>query len=239
MQIHVRGSVGDVAPAVLLPGDPDRARLIAERYLQDARQYTARRGLPGYSGTWQGRPVSVQATGMGGPSAAIVVEELCRLGAETFLRIGTCGALQPEIALGDLVTVTAASAFDGTSRTLAMIDGYAPVSDWSLTADIARAARSRSGRNCHIGPVASMDLFYDPRTDVDARLRALSILAIEMEAASVFTVAARNRRRAGCLLAVSDIIEGHVRAGDSVLDEAVAAMIEVALTALAGPEKEA
>ena len=239
MQIHVRGSVGDVAPAVLLPGDPDRARFVAERWLRDVRQYTDRRGLSGYSGTWQGRPVSVQATGMGGPSAAIVVEELCRLGGREFIRIGTCGALGPEMVPGDLVVATAAAATDGTSRTLAMLEGHAPVSDWNLTEDLVRAARGAAGRRCHVGSIASMDLFYDPRTGVERRLRELGVLAIEMEASTVFTVAALNRRRAACLLAVTDLIEGHVRADEAVIAGAVAAMIEVALMALAGRSGEA
>src|ERR671932_566488 len=103
MPIHIRAEPGDYADACLLPGDPLRAKYIAETFMDDVRQVNAERGLLGYTGAYRGRPVSVQATGMGGPAAAIVVEELVRLGARRLVRVGTCGALRPGLALGDLV----------------------------------------------------------------------------------------------------------------------------------------
>src|SRR3954447_9440510 len=108
MPIHLRAEPGDYAPAVLLPGDPLRARRVAEELLTDARQVNGERGLLGYTGTHQGRPVSVQATGMGSPSAAIVIEELIMLGADRLIRIGTCGGLRPELGLGDIVIALSA-----------------------------------------------------------------------------------------------------------------------------------
>src|ERR671928_1155152 len=108
MPIHVRAEPGDYAEACLLPGDPLRARYIAETYLDDVRQANGERGMLGFTGTWEGRPVSVQATGMGCPSAAIVIEELVQLGCKKLLRVGTCGGLQPDMELGDLVVAVSA-----------------------------------------------------------------------------------------------------------------------------------
>src|SRR5205814_5533355 len=108
MPIHVRAEPGDYAEACLLPGDPLRAKYIAETYLDDVVQRNAERGMLGYTGTWEGRPVSVQATGMGCPSAAIVVEELVQLGVKRLMRVGTCGGLQPHHELGDLVVALTA-----------------------------------------------------------------------------------------------------------------------------------
>ena len=118
MPIHLRAEPGDYAPAVLLPGDPLRARRVAEEFLDDARQVNGERGLLGFTGTHQGVPVSVQATGMGAPSAAIVIEELIQLGADRLIRIGTCGGLQPQLALGDLVIALSAVPADGDGAAL-------------------------------------------------------------------------------------------------------------------------
>src|SRR5919201_4268339 len=118
MPIHLRGEPGDYAEACLLPGDPLRAKYIAETFLDDARQVNEERGMLGYTGTYKGRPVSVQASGMGCPSAAIVVEELAMLGASRIVRIGTCGALQPDLKLGDLIVAISAVPADATAAHL-------------------------------------------------------------------------------------------------------------------------
>src|SRR3982751_6543306 len=114
MPLHIRAEPGDYAEACLLPGDPLRAKYIAETYLDRVRQTNAERGMLGYTGEGQGRPVSVQATGMGCPSAAIVMEELVQLGVKRFLRVGTCGGLQPDLRLGDLIVALSAVASDST-----------------------------------------------------------------------------------------------------------------------------
>src|ERR671923_1542336 len=115
MPIHIRAEPGEYAEACLLPGDPLRAKYIAETYLDNAVQRNAERGLLGYTGEFEGRPVSVQATGMGCPSAAIVMEELIQLGVKRFLRVGTCGGLQSDLRLGDLIVAVSAVAADGTA----------------------------------------------------------------------------------------------------------------------------
>src|SRR5437588_11335896 len=126
MPIHVRAEPGDYAEACLLPGDPPRARYSAETYLDDAVQRNAERGMLGYTGEIEGRPVSVQATGMGCPSAAIVIEELVKLGVKRMLRVGTCGGLQPDLALGDLIVALSAIPADATPRHLVSPEQRAP-----------------------------------------------------------------------------------------------------------------
>jgi purine-nucleoside phosphorylase len=229
---HLKCSPDDIAPYVLLPGDPDRARRIAERHLVDAKLVTDHRQMLGFTGSWKGVPVTVQTSGMGCPSAAIVVEELCQLGARAILRVGSCGALQPEIELGDLIIATGACSLNGTTERLVELPGYAPVADF----DLARLAWSRAramGSPFHAGLVGSSDIFYERNTTVFDKLRSFGVLALEMEASAVFTIAARERVRAGCLLLVSDLIPSGARISDDGKDEAVDRMTVVALDAFA------
>ena len=132
MPIHLRAEPGDYAPAVLVPGDPLRARYIATTYLEDVRQVNEERGMLGYTGTFEGRRVSVQSTGMGCPSAAIVFEELVQLGVKRIVRVGTCGGLQPDMALGDLIVAVDATAADGTARTYTGGEPHSPVADFEV-----------------------------------------------------------------------------------------------------------
>ena len=243
MPIHIRAEPGDYAPVVLLPGDPDRATRIASRFdggLQAARRVNAHRALYGYTGTWNGRTVSVQATGMGTPSIAIVVEELIRLGATRLVRVGTCGAIGRGIRAGDLVIATGAAPVDGATRTYLHGDPYAPVADFDLTRSLVEAARSR-GITPHIGPVATVDVFYNPDLDYATRWRSRGILAFEMEAAALFLLASREQGsgrdvRAACVLTVSDVLAPELTSeetylGLDALDAATDLMIEVALAA--------
>ena len=126
MPIHVRAEPGDYAEACLLPGDPLRAKYIAETFMSDAKQTNGERGMLGYTGTYEGRPVSVQSTGMGCPSAAIVIEELIQLGVKKLVRVGTCGGLQPDLALGDLIVALSAVPADGTARHYVGGEPHAP-----------------------------------------------------------------------------------------------------------------
>jgi DeoD family purine-nucleoside phosphorylase len=196
-------------PRVLLPGDPARAMAIATRELTAPRMFNHRRGLWGYSGeTPDGVGFVIQSSGMGGPSAAIIVEELCDLGAEIIVRVGTCGALEKSVGLGDLIVVSEAICDDGTSAALAA-QGELPA-DRELSALLAEHARRHAREEqVHSGRAATVDLFYDP--DASARhdrLLARGALAIEMEAAALFAVAARRGVRAACLLGVSDVLHG-------------------------------
>jgi DeoD family purine-nucleoside phosphorylase len=228
--IHVRAEPGDYAEACLLPGDPLRAEYIAENFLDEPRQTNRERGMLGYTGTFRGRPVSVQSTGMGCPSAAIVIEELVQLGVKRLLRVGTCGGLQPDLALGDLIVALAAVPADGTARQYTGGEPHAPTADWELIHAAVHAAKEL-GKPVRVGPIVSSDVFYDPDEGRAQRWSSRGILAVEMEAAVLFTLGALRKVQAGCLLTVSDIIvEGEfTRISDEELKAAVDQMTELAL----------
>src|SRR5205823_1916683 len=185
MPIHVRAEPGEYAEACLLPGDPLRAKYIAETYLDGAVQRNGERGMLGYTGEFEGRPVSVQATGMGCPSAAIVVEELVQLGVKRLLRVGTCGGLQPDLALGDLIMALSAIPADATARHLVETDQHVPTAAWSLVHGAVHVAKG-IGQPMRIGPIVSSDLFYNPDDGQYARWSSRGVLAVEMEAAVLF-----------------------------------------------------
>jgi DeoD family purine-nucleoside phosphorylase len=233
--VHVRAEPGDFAESVLLPGDPRRAQYIAENFFEYAKLVTEERGMLGYTGTYKGKPVSVQTTGMGCPSAAIVAEELIQLGARNLLRVGTCGGYHPEMELGDLVIATAATPQDGTISSITQGVPYAPAAHFDLVHAAYHAAdAARSSRKQFLGPVVSADLFYDPEEDPQDLWHSLGVLAVEMEAAAIFTLAAMHGTRAGCLLTVSNLIgrEEGPYIGPEALKDAVDGMMVLALEAL-------
>jgi DeoD family purine-nucleoside phosphorylase len=230
--IHLRAEKGDYAPAVLLPGDPLRAQRIAREFMDDARQVNGERGMLGFTGTFEGRPVSVQSTGMGCPSAAIVIEELIQLGSTRLIRVGTCGGLQKRLALGDLVVALSAVPGDSTALRFTGGEAHAPTADFGVTHGLIHAAKGLDLRP-HVGPIASSDTFYDPDPDRHKRWAARGVLAVEMEAAVLFTIAALRGVEAACLLTVSDLIHGEefVRISDAELAAAVERMTRLALRA--------
>jgi DeoD family purine-nucleoside phosphorylase len=234
--IHIRAEQGEYAEACLLPGDPLRAKYIAETYLDDVQQRNCERGLLGYTGAWEGKPVSVQGTGMGCPGATIVFEELIQLGVKKLMRVGTCGGLQPHHALGDLVVALSAVPADATATHLVANEPHCPTASWSLIHEAVHVAKEQ-GVSMHVGPIVSSDLFYNPDGGQYERWSRRGVLAVEMEAAALFTVAALRGVDAGCLLTVSDIVvEGEfTRISDDDLREAVDRMTRIALaTATAG-----
>jgi DeoD family purine-nucleoside phosphorylase len=210
--IHLRPNA-DVAERVLLPGDPGRALRLAQLLTGKPRMFNHHRGLWGYTGTAaDGELLTVQATGIGGPSAAIVTEELIRLGARRLVRVGTCGALEDRLGLGDLVIVEDAVAADGASRALG--------ASGALPADATLLARLREAAPAaHAGTVVSVDLFYDPHPAPRD-----GVLAIEMEAATIFAVAARHGVPAACVLTVTDIVATGERIGADELTAAEEAL---------------
>jgi DeoD family purine-nucleoside phosphorylase len=230
MPIHLRAEPGDYAEACLLPGDPLRARYIAETYLDDAKEVNAERGLLGYTGEFEGKPVSVQATGMGCPTAAIVMEELVQLGVKRHLRVGTCGGLQTDLSLGDLIIALTAVPADGTARHYVGGEPHCPTADWGLVHGAFHAAKE-FGQPIRLGPIASSDTFYDPDQGRHERWSSRGVLAVEMEAAVLFTVGALRGVQAGCLLTVSDIVVGgeFTRISDEELRTAVDRMTRLAL----------
>lgn len=218
-----------LAERVMLPGDPARALLLAEALLEGTKMFNHHRGLWGYTGRApDGAPLTIQSTGMGGPSAAIVIAELADLGARRLLRVGTCGALARGLELGDLLIASEAIPADGTSRALGAGDRV-PATPDLLAALIASAGEAD---RVHRGPVVSTDLFYDRRGLEDPWSRA-GALGIEMEAATLFALAAERGFDAAALLVVSDLVlPARVRIGPDELRAAERRMGKVALRAL-------
>jgi DeoD family purine-nucleoside phosphorylase len=228
--IHLRAEKGDYADACLLPGDPLRAKYIAETYLDNVVQVNAERGLLGYTGSYEGTRVSVQGTGMGCPGATIVFEELIQLGVTKLVRVGTCGGLQPHHALGDLIVALSAVPADSTALHLVAGEAHCPTASWSLIHGAVHVAKEME-QPMHVGPIVSSDLFYNPDDGQYERWSQRGVLAVEMEAAALFTVGALRKVESGCLLTVSDIVvEGEFkRISDDELRAAVDRMTRVAL----------
>jgi DeoD family purine-nucleoside phosphorylase len=228
--IHLRAEQGDYADACLLPGDPLRAQYIAETYLEGVRQVNGERGLLGFTGSWEGKPISVQGTGMGCPGATIVFEELVQLGVKKLLRVGTCGGLQPSHALGDLIVAISAVPADSTAMHLVANEPHCPTASWELIHGAVHVAKGME-QPLHVGPIVSSDLFYNPDEGQYERWSKRGVLAVEMEAAALFTVGALRKVHAGCLLTVSDIVvEGEFkRISDEDLRAAVDRMTKIAL----------
>jgi DeoD family purine-nucleoside phosphorylase len=231
MPIHLRASDGDYAPSVLCPGDPVRAQYIADRFFDPGfRQVNAERGMLGFTGTFEGRPISVQATGMGCPSAGIVFEELAMLGVHRLIRVGTCGALQQHMAMGDTVVGSAASADDNTPLRYAQMDGYAPTATYRLVEHAARLS-SEGAHAVHVGPIVTSGIFYDPDPHAFDRWSRLGHLGVEMEAAMMYTIAAVKGLEALAIMTVSDLLvhgDDPIRISDEELREGVDSMMEIA-----------
>ncbi len=230
MPIHIRAEPGSYAESVLLPGDPLRAKYIAETYLTDVEERNSERGLLGYTGTYEGRPVSVQGTGMGCPGATIVFEELIQLGCKKLIRVGTCGGLQPHHTLGDLIIALTAVPADATASHLVGNEPHCPTGAWSLIHGAVHSAKEQ-GVPVHVGPIVSSDLFYNPDGGQYERWSRRGVLAVEMEAAALFTLSALRGVESCCLLTVSDIVvEGEFkRISDDELRGAVDRMTRIAL----------
>jgi purine-nucleoside phosphorylase len=224
---HIAAEPGDIAPIVLMPGDPLRAKWIAETFLDDARCYSEVRGMYGFTGTWQGHRVSVQGSGMGQPSFAIYAHELMReYDVQTIVRVGSCGALTEKLAIRDLVIASGACT-DSSMNSIAFEGlAYAPVADFPLLRDAAAAAPE-----AHVGLIFSSDSFYAARPELVSRMVDYGVLAVEMEAAALYTLAAKYGRRALAICTVSD----HVVTGDETTsqerEQTFGRMVEVALTA--------
>jgi purine-nucleoside phosphorylase len=233
MPIHIQAKPGQVAKTVLLPGNPQRAQLIAEQFLENPIRYSNYRLMCGYTGTYKGERISIQTTGMGAPSAAIIIEELISLGAENFIRIGTCGDLQGNLTLGQLIIPTAASALNGATKEIASFDGYAPVPNYKLMQELIEQAKATNIKFV-AGPIGTMDLFYHPDKTINDKCRQMGLLALEMEASVTFALAARHGKKAATILTVSDNIPQGKRASSEVIKLGVNSMTQIALdTALA------
>jgi purine-nucleoside phosphorylase len=226
---HNSAAVGDIADAILLPGDPLRAKVVAETFFTNPVQYTSVRNVLGFTGTYKGRRVSVQGTGMGVPSISIYVTELLRFyGVKTAIRIGSCGALQERVKLRDVVIASA------THYTTSMMSRwypgvtFSPSADFSLLAAAHRIATERS-MPAHVGPILTSDNFYDDDFELFKTLAAHGTLAVEMEAAALYAIAAREGAKALCVATVSDHLVSHEIATTEERQTGFLTMAELAL----------
>jgi purine-nucleoside phosphorylase len=231
---HIAAGAGEIAPVVLMPGDPLRAQWIAETFLDDARCYTRVRGMLGFTGTWQGQPVSVQGSGMGQPSLAIYAHELFgEYDVQSVVRVGSCGALTETLAVRDVVIASGACTDSSMNRIAFEGLDYAPVADFELLRAAVGAAEQR-GTAVHVGLVFSSDSFYAARPELVSRMVGYGVLAVEMEASALYTLAAKFGRRALAICTVSD----HVVTGEETTaaerEQTFGDMVEIALTAALG-----
>jgi len=201
---HIAARPGEIADTVLLPGDPLRAEWIAQTYLDDAACYSRTRNMLGFTGSYRGHRVSVQGTGMGQPSLAIYVHELLtEYGASTLVRVGSCGALVAKVALRDLVVAMSACTDSSMNRLRFEGVDYAPTADYGLLRTCVDEAE-RAGVPVQVGPIASWDSFYSDRPELRKRLGEYGVLAVEMETAALYTLAAKHGARALTVCTVSD-----------------------------------
>jgi purine-nucleoside phosphorylase len=234
MSTHIAAEAGRIAPYVLMPGDPLRARWIAETFLEDADCYSDVRGMLGFTGTFRGERMSVQGSGMGQPSLAIYANELFgEYGVEAIVRVGSCGALTGDLRVRDLVI--ASGACTDSSMNKIRFEGldYAPVADFPLLRAAYDAAVAKGfEERTRVGLMFSSDSFYSPRPELTQRMVEYGVLAVEMEASALYTLAAGYRRRALTICTVSD----HVVTGEQTTaqerQQTFGDMVEVALEAI-------
>lgn len=236
MTPHNHAKAGDYAEAVLLPGDPLRAKWIAETFLDDARLVNSVRNCLGYTGSYKGKPVSVQATGMGQPSLAIYVHELINVyGLKTLIRVGTCGGLNAKVKVRDLILAQGASTDSSIVRERFGPYNFAPIADFGLLRSAANKAEAR-GMRYHAGNMVSSDIFYHANgIEGYGSLPAHGVLGVEMEAAVLYTLAARFGVKALAICTMTDCLvtkeEIDAEQRQSSLTDMVTLALEVAIEA--------
>jgi purine-nucleoside phosphorylase len=230
MTPHIEAEKGDYADAVLLPGDPLRAKWIAETFLEEPRLVNRVRNCLGYTGRYKGKPVSVQATGMGQPSLGIYVHELITVyDAKTLIRVGTCGGLSDKVKVRDIVIAATASTDSAMNRDVFGMYSFAPCADFGLLRSAAAIAEERK-LPCHVGGIVSSDVFYHPEgLKVYDVLRAHGVLGVEMESAALYTIAARHARRALTICTMSDSLVTGDHLGPEERQSSLTEMAELAL----------
>ncbi len=231
MTIHIGAEKGEIAETVLMPGDPYRAKWAAENFLETPRLVNETRGMLGYTGTWKGHPVTIQGSGMGMPSLSIYANELIRdFGAKTLIRIGSCGGMQDQVAIRDVIIAMTATSLSTPSSGIFKEINFAPCADWSLLKAAVTAAEAK-GTPTHVGGIYSSDVFYDERPDLNEQMTRHGILGVEMEAAELYNLAARHSVRALAVLTVSD----HLKTGEALpsdqREKSFGDMVEIALEA--------
>ncbi|WP_375689229.1 purine-nucleoside phosphorylase [Pseudooceanicola sp. LIPI14-2-Ac024] len=231
MSIHIGAEPGQIAETVLLPGDPYRAKWAAETFLSDVTCVNQVRGMLGFTGTWKGNRVTIHGTGMGMPSLSIYVNELIRdYGAKTLIRIGSCGAMQEDVKVRDVILAMSATTISTPSLGIFKELNFAPTADFGLLHEAWKVAQAR-GVPTHAGNIYSADVFYDERPDLNEQMTRHGVLAVEMEAAELYTLAARHGRRALAVLTVSDHLLTHEALPSEDREKSFGDMVEIALEA--------
>ncbi|MEI6893320.1 MAG: purine-nucleoside phosphorylase [Colwellia sp.] len=229
---HIEAQVGDFAKTVLMPGDPLRAKFIAENFLTEARCVTQVRNMFGYTGTYKGKPVSVMGSGMGIPSVSIYATELYKdFGVEKIIRVGSCGSVRDDIKIRDIVIGMAASTDSNVNRQRFHNLDFAACADYSLLKSVVDTA-DKLGKVVHVGNIFSADLFYTPQPDLFATMEKYGILAVEMEAAGLYGVAAEYGKKALTVLTVSDHIKTGEKTTSAERETTFKEMIELTLESL-------
>ena len=232
MSIHIAAKPEEIAPNVLMPGDPLRARWIAETFLEDVTCYNEVRGMYGYTGTWQGQRVSVQGSGMGQPSMAIYATELLdEYDVQTVVRVGSCGALVDRVGLRDVVLAQGACTDSSMNRIRFQGSDFAPVADFGLLRAAADSAHARTEVTSWVGLVFSGDTFYHPRPELMDPMVEHGVLAVEMEASALYTLASKYGRRALAICTVSDHLITGASLSAEEREQTLAPMVEIALAA--------
>ena len=234
MTIHIDASSEDIAETVLLPGDPYRAKWAAHTFLDDVKLVNETRGMLGFTGYWKGSKVTVQGSGMGMPSLSIYVNELIKeYNAKTLIRIGSTGAMQENIALRDLILAVTASTISNPSTSIFKDLNFSPVASWELLNKAARIAEAKKLKT-HIGGIYSSDTFYDERPDLTKEMTRHGVLAVEMETAELYTLAARYNCRALAILTASDHLITKEELSPSEREKSFSSMVELALETALG-----
>ena len=231
MTVHIGADKRDIAETVLMPGDPRRAEWAAHKFLKDPRLVNEVRGMLGFTGTYRGQPVTIHGSGMGMPSLSIYANELIRdFGAKTLIRIGSCGAMQKGVNIRDVIIAMTASTMSTPSKGVFRDLNFAPCANYELLQAAVNSATER-GRPVHVGGIYSSDVFYDERPDLNEQMIRHGVLAVEMEAAELYTVAARYGVRALAVLTVSDHLQTGEALPSSDRERTFSDMVEIALDA--------
>ncbi|MDO3410243.1 purine-nucleoside phosphorylase [Saccharibacillus sp. CPCC 101409] len=215
MSVHIEAKPGDIAETILLPGDPLRAKFIADTYLEDVVQYNQVRGMLGFTGTYKGQRISVQGSGMGIPSFAIYANELIsQYGVKNLIRVGTCGGMQESVRVRDVILAQAACTDSSMNRNTFPGFDFSPIASFGLLKEAYERAVDK-GLNVHVGNILSSDIFYRDDTTVTTKLMQYGILGVEMETTALYSLAAKFGVNALTILTVSD----HLLTGEETTSE--------------------
>jgi purine-nucleoside phosphorylase len=232
MTPHIEAKLGDYADTVLFPGDPLRAKWIAETYLSDVKCVNTVRNMLGFTGYYKDKRISVQGSGMGQPSMSIYAHELYNVyGVDKIIRVGSCGGINPKVSVGDIVVATSACTDSAMGDNVVPGFKMSPAADYDLMSNFINVAR-KTKNNLHIGTITSNDYFYQPDPDWWRKLGAAGVLAVEMEAYALYLLAMRYNKRALAVSTVSDSLCNKEEMSSAERQTGFSAMLELVLESI-------